>query len=85
VTALRLGPVLLVAVPAEPTAEVGEGWRRAAGDDAEIVSLFDGYAGYVETPERTRTGVGETVRTYYGPDLAPRLEDAIVAAVRATR
>jgi hypothetical protein len=85
VTALRLGPVLLVAVPAEPTAEVGERWRRAAGDDAEIASLFDGYAGYVETPERTRSGVGETVRTYYGPDLAPRLEDAIVAAVRATR
>ncbi len=84
VTALRIGPLLLVAVPAEPTAEVGAGWRAAAGDDAEIVSLVGGYAGYVDTPERTALGVGESVRTYYGPDLAPRLEAAIRAAAGAT-
>jgi hypothetical protein len=83
VTALRLGPVLLVAVPAEPTAEVGERWRAVAGEGAEIVSLFDGYAGYVDTPERTRSGAGEAVRTQYGPELAPRLEAAVAAATRA--
>jgi neutral ceramidase len=84
VTAVRIGPALLLAVPAEPTAEVAAEWRRAAGDGAEVVSLVGGYAGYVETPERTVTGAGEAVRSYYGPELAPRLEAAIAAAARAT-
>jgi hypothetical protein len=83
VSALRLGPVRLVAVPAEPTAEIAEGWRRAAGSGIDIVSLAGGYVGYVDTAERTRSGDGEAVRTYYGPELAARLESAIVTATRA--
>jgi hypothetical protein len=83
VQALRLGPVLLVAVPAEPTAEIAERWRTAAGSGAEIVSLAGGYVGYVDTPARTRSGDGEAARTYFGPELADRLEKAIVEAVRA--
>lgn len=82
VTALRIGALVLISVPAEPTAEVAERWRSAAGGDAEIVSLVGGYAGYVDTPERTLRGEGEAVRTYYGPELATRLESAVVAAAR---
>jgi hypothetical protein len=83
VTALKLGPIRLIAVPAEPTAEIAEGWRSAAGPGSDIVSLVGGYVGYVDTPERTRSGDGEAVRTYYGPELAARLESAVVAASRA--
>jgi hypothetical protein len=84
VTALRLGPVLLVAVPAEPTAALAERWRTQAGSRAsDVASLVDGYIGYVEDAERTRRGEGEAGRTYYGPELAQRLEAGVAAAVAA--
>ncbi|BDG03330.1 neutral/alkaline non-lysosomal ceramidase N-terminal domain-containing protein [Anaeromyxobacter oryzae] len=85
VSAVRLGPVLLVALPGEPTAEVGARLRERAGPGAEILSLADGYVGYVEAPEVMAEGKGETRRTYYGPDLAPRLERAVGAVADALR
>jgi hypothetical protein len=84
VTAVRLGPLLLLAVPAEPVAAVGEAWRAAAGPGAEVLALAGGYAGYVEAPARMARGEGETSRTYYGPDLEARLGGALrLAAERA--
>jgi hypothetical protein len=85
VTAVRLGPVTLLAVPAEPVEEVARAWRGAAGAGAEVLSLADDYAGYVEAPERMARGEGETKRTYYGPDLAARLQAALSLAAGATR
>jgi neutral ceramidase len=84
VTALRLGPVLLLAVPAEPVAEVARQWRAAAGDGAEVVSLAGDYLGYVESAERMTEGTGETMRTYYGPELDQRLGRAVAAAAAAS-
>jgi hypothetical protein len=72
--------VLLVAVPGEPVAAVGRSWRDAAGRDAEVVSLAGDYLGYVETAERMAEGGGETVHTYYGPELAERLGVAVATA-----
>ena len=83
VVAVRLGPALLLAVPAEPVAEVGRRWREAAGDGAEVVSLAGDYLGYVETSELMSERLGETQRTYYGPELADRLGSAARAAARA--
>ena len=83
VTALRLGPVTLIAVPAEPVAAVGRRWREAAGDGAEVLALADDYLGYVETSERMAEAAGETVRTYYGPELADRLAGAVDLAAKA--
>jgi hypothetical protein len=83
VAAIRLGPALLLAVPAEPVEEVGRAWRTAAGPGAEILSLAGDYLGYVETPARMARGEGETGRTYYGPELAGRLETALQVAVEA--
>jgi hypothetical protein len=85
VAALRLGPVLLLAVPGEPVAEEGARLRAEVGAGAEGVSLADGYVGYVETAARVAAGAGEARRSYYGPDLAPRLERAAAAAARAAR
>jgi len=64
---------------------VARAWRHAAGPGAEILSLADDYAGYVEAPARMARGEGETRRTYYGPELAARLEAALDLAARATR
>lgn len=85
VAAVRLGPVVLLAVPGEPVAEVGARWRDAAGDGAEILSLANGYLGYVEAPARMVARRGETERTYYGPALAERLGRAASAAAEAAR
>lgn len=85
VTALRLGPALLLAVPAEPAAEVGRRWRDALGDDSEVVSLAGDYLGYVETPRRVRARAGEAKRTYLGPDLAYVLGDGLAAAQQGLR
>jgi hypothetical protein len=84
VSALRVGPALLVFVPAEPVATIGAAWRAALGERAVIVGLAGGYVGYVERPERMARREGETVRTYYGPELAARLGAATEAAARAT-
>lgn len=85
VTALRVGGLTLVAVPAEPTGGIGAAWRTALGGDVEIVSLVNGYAGYVDDAERIRRGEGEAVRSYYGPELAERLQRGVELAAEAVR
>ena len=85
VAALRVGPLLLVAVPGEPVAVVGARWREVAGPGAEIVGLADGYLGYIETPAHVAARAGEATRGYYGEELAPRLERAVAAAAAAAR
>ena len=67
-TRLRVGPLTLVGVPGEPVGELG---RRMAPE--VVVGLADGYAGYLETPERWARGEGESSRTWFGPGLAQAL------------
>lgn len=83
VQALRLGPVLLVAVPAEPVAAVAAAWRRTLPPGAAVLSLANGYLGYVEEASRMADARGETRLTYYGPSLAAVLGDAVSAAADA--
>ena len=84
VEAIRLGSVLLVAVPAEPVSAVGKTWRAALPPGAAIVSLANGYLGYIEQPQRMESNGGETVRTYFGPALEATLGAAARAAAEAT-
>lgn len=83
VEAVRIGELVLAAVPAEPVAAVGASWRTALPPGTEIVSLAGGYLGYVEEPGRMADGTGETKRTYFGKDLARRLGDAVKLAAEA--
>ena len=62
-------PAVLVFVPGEPVAEVGEAWRAEAGAGAEIVALAGGYVGYVERPEQIEARRG---RVRSGPLAAAR-------------
>jgi len=83
IEALRIGPALLIAVPGEPVAAVAARWRAELPEAATVVSLADGYLGYVEAPERMAARGGETVRTYYGPGLAARLGAGVRTAAGA--
>jgi hypothetical protein len=83
VAALRLGPVTFAVMPGEPTAEVGAQLRKLAGPGGEVLSLADGYVGYVEAPDVMAADRGETRRTQFGPELADRLQLALRAAVAA--
>jgi len=84
VSALRVGPALLVAVPAEPVAAVTAAWRARAGlGGATFVTLADGYVGYAETAERFERREGEAVRAYLGPALADRLGEGAETAAAA--
>jgi len=85
ITALQLGPVLLAAVPAEPTGAVGQRWRETVAAGAEVIALAGDYLGYVESAERVRAHAGEAARTYYGPDLEARLALGVAAGVEALR
>jgi neutral ceramidase len=83
VEAVRIGDLVLAAVPAEPVATVAAAWRAALPRGTEIVSLADGYLGYVEEPARMAARSGETVRTYFGPELADRLGEGVRLAAEA--
>jgi hypothetical protein len=63
-TEIELGSLRLFGVPAEVVGDL-----RAPGD-AMLVTLADGYEGYVEASDRWSKGAGESKTTYYGPDLA---------------
>jgi hypothetical protein len=83
VEAIRLGPVLFLAVPAEPVSAVAAAWRTTLPQGATIVSLANGYLGYVEEAPRMAAGTGETKLTYYGPALEATLGAAVQAAAEA--
>jgi hypothetical protein len=85
VMAVRLGSLTLLAIPGEPVAEVGRRWRAAAGEGSEVLSLAGDYLGYVETSDRMAALAGETVHTYYGPELADRLAGTVQIAAEAVR
>jgi len=78
VSYLRAGPLRLAFVPGEVVAELGMEWRRRLG--ASLVTVADGYVGYVETPQRLETGGGEGAGQYFGPELAPVLLEGLLAA-----
>jgi neutral ceramidase len=80
VALLRLGPLVLLGVPGEPSAAAARVLEAAAGA-GRTVSLVNGYLGYVETEEHLARGEGEAGRQL----LAPGFLDALVQGARAAR
>jgi neutral ceramidase len=78
VAALRLGPLALVAVPAEVTF----GAQQVLG--ARVLSVANGYLGYVEPADTVDRRDGESVRQYYGRALLETLKSAADAASSAS-
>jgi hypothetical protein len=85
VSALQLGPVLLLSTPCEVMAPAAARWRELGGPGTEVVSLADGYLGYLDGP-LGRAGPGaHPERSYYGPALAPALERGLALVVGAVQ
>jgi hypothetical protein len=83
---LRIGGVRLLGVPVETTEASGAVLERAAGG-ARVVSLVNGYLGYVEPPDRVERAAGESRRQLFGPGLLESLRfgtEATRAALRPT-
>ncbi len=75
ISVLRLGEISLVAVPAEVTyasAKVIEQQSHAT----TVVSLTNGYAGYVEPERQVLDGTGESARHYFSAALLTQIAAA---------
>ncbi|HEY8210370.1 MAG TPA: hypothetical protein VIG99_22965 [Myxococcaceae bacterium] len=70
-----LGPLAVVAVPAEVTLAAGTRLEKAARAE-RVVSLAGGYVGYVDAEEQVRARAGESRRQYFPPELLGALERA---------
>ncbi|MBX7100271.1 MAG: hypothetical protein K1X89_21320 [Myxococcaceae bacterium] len=75
VVRLGLGPLTLLAVPAEVTAAAAPALESAA-KASRVLSLAGGYLGYLEPVEVVRANEGEAWRQYYAPELASALAEA---------
>lgn len=89
VQVLRLGPLLLAALPNEPTTTVGRRLRArleaalGPGTRAHVQGYANAYAGYLTTPEEYRLQRYEGAYTLFGPHtlgaFAEALEDLVVS------
>jgi hypothetical protein len=76
---VRLGDMVLLAWPGEPSTALGLAVKGAASDSgaaqAWVLGLTNGYLGYFVTPSEYRTGGYEAIKSLYGPDAGVRLVD----------
>jgi neutral ceramidase len=75
VAMLRLGSMVWLAAPVEASQQTGARLEAAAGA-TRLVSLANGYLGYLEPPEVVASAEGESKRQYYGAAMLERLEEA---------
>lgn len=82
---LSLGGLTIAFVPGEPTWYAGQNLRRFVSrrmggvprERVPLVSLANGYVGYMESGQRRREGVGESKRSLWEADLESRMTEAL--------
>lgn len=84
VQVLRLADEKLLFVPGEPSYEAGRVLEEQARA-TRLVSLADGYVGYIETLEAANTGTGEAPRQYFPPSLITVLAEGAELAGQTAR
>jgi hypothetical protein len=90
-TVLTLGRTAWLFMPAEPTAAGASALREKARGllpaqaKVALVSLAQGYVGYLETPEAMAQGQGEARRTLFGSALQERIGEGLVRGLEALR
>ena len=77
ISVLDLGPLRWVFVPGEATLSAARQIEWAS-DATQVVSLTNGYVGYIEAPDKVAMKTGESKRQYFGPELL----QIVVAAAR---
>lgn len=76
-----LDGTLLIALPAEPTADLGLELRHRLaqqGKNGILISYANGYQGYAVTPEQYRHRSYEAWMTWYGPDFGELLNEKVL-------
>lgn len=76
---LRLGDLRLLFVPFEPSFAAGLVLEQQS-KTTRVVSLADGYAGYLETVEAARRDEGEARRQYFSAELLTRVAEGAALA-----
>lgn len=88
VTLLRLGPVLFIGFPGEPTAEIGlAAAARARGAGVAfpaVVALTNEWVGYLISERQYRAGKYEAAMSFYGPRGGAAALDAALRAIDRT-
>jgi hypothetical protein len=89
VTVIRIGDLVLLGVPGEPTALAGA-WMIGAlpplqvkGLKVRVVGLVGDYVGYVDAPGRIRARQGESRRMWFAPELLDAVTSGLTAGVSA--
>ena len=84
---VRIGDLLLVGMPCEPTAELGlqvkEMARKAGYVSPAVVALTNDWLGYALMPEQYRKGNYEAMMSFYGDQLGPTFLQAIENGLKA--
>jgi neutral ceramidase len=73
---LQLGDFSVLAVPFEPSYLSGLA-LKGAGQSQALISLTNGYFGYLEPPDVVMQNKGESARQYFVPQLLTDLERAL--------
>jgi neutral ceramidase len=84
ITAVRLGDVVLLGVPGEPTSHVGRRiteYGRQRGLRIWVISHCNGWMGYIVDPADYLLNGYEATLTMYGPGTANRVVDAANRAI----
>ena len=85
----RLGDLLLLGFPCEPTGELGlaakESARKAGYVTPAVVALADDWLAYALTPRQYREGNYEAGMSFYGDQLGPILLRAVDQGLAAVK
>ncbi len=84
VGAIRLGKMVWLSAPIEASEPAGARLEAAAGAD-RLISVANGYLGYVEPADVVAQAGGESRKQYYGPGMLDALEEAAKLAGDAVR
>ena len=85
--AVRIGPVILLAVPGEPTTAVGNHLKSLCPKNARclIVAPANGYLGYFVDSEEYEQGGYAADSCLFGPDAYEKIKEAMARAITRTQ
>lgn len=85
VTAIRLGDLLILGIPGEPTSEIGAEIltiaQKRGFPHCIVVSHVNGWLGYILSPENYDKGGYEATLAFHGRDLSKSVVNAATAAI----
>jgi neutral ceramidase len=86
---VRLGDLLLMGVPGEPTAPIGLQAKKAARERSvrhpAIVALTNGWIGYIVTPEQYKAGRYEPTMSFYGDQVGMKVLAGLAAGLERVK